>query len=686
MLAPLAAFSLVLLAHAASAAAAPASTPPIAAAAAPERDLELELVCGGATPLVPQATPGARFTVDRDGGVRVEKGERLSFAWEGDGTPIVRVDVHRGGKLAPVACFRAEGREAYAVPREKVGQADYAVIQVFDLPTPGEKARANEILRARQAAIATPDLAWQIVLRVAGLPEVRAMVAPPGQAPNVDAVPGAAVEARRGIATLTAEHGSGATPWSKAVKAQVPRAVELVSELERSHDTVVADQRKAREARELLERAASDVAEKAKARADAEAALRAARPIDRAARQKALDAAKLALAGAEEKERSAAGAVVSAERAVAVAMDGFRATAEKLPDLESTEAARKSWCNGMAMLAWLEKEGHVRLVVRAEVPLDVANQFVTAVFGAGSSATGWVAAGERLGLLLADVPSDEKISFKLHKGQKLPSAADAFANFLVIAVNAGLRAASFPAACTDLKMDARVDAAAPPIAGFGTRAIVVPTVPSGYRTSVFVCSGPECTPGKADAPVRNEVQLDLLPTWRVTLLGELNGTVPVVGTDGAFRTSSFGTPTFEPIGGTSGPDQLYQLRRSYDGRQSFGTSVLLALQQHKWLGAIGPTVWTGGESSPFTQWNLRAGRVLGEGFVLTFGATTRLVKDAIDYREGDVVSVSRASGGQAPSPRVRNALAFGASIGIAIDLAVLTDAGEALLKATGVKK
>lgn len=601
------------------------------------RDTDADLICGKSE--LAQLTPveHARFHIGRTGDVTAGPGEGMSIRWTASGRPILRVEVHRGGKLVPVACASIAGETGYGIKPELLVGADYAVVQVFDIPSRYEQERAREVQRARARSLATPELAWGEVVRISNLGELKAAAQRRGaSSAERQAAHDEVAVARQGLASLKRAHEGQPGEWSKAVVAQIPRAQGLVKSVEAA----------------------------LKGLSDAISALEKQRR--------------------GESKAGTAEALRHLETAVAEAEDSVVAEASKLPSAPTKEETRV-YCEGRATYEWngdSPGDARARLIVRAELPLDPPGQVVTAVYGEGGRSSGEVKGGTRLTVLLSEVPTGERATFKLHQGQKLRGAGELLSDFLILISKLPYRAASYPPACDGIG-DLRVDPEAPPLAPFGSRVMVVPRVPEGYATSIHVCSGADCTPGKPDSPVRNQIDLEILPSWRVTLLAELGGTVPTPG-------DAFGRPAFEPIGGTTGPDQLYQLRRDYDARGSFGVSILLAIQRHRWLAALGPTIWTpgGGGPSALTQWNLRGGYHLGEGFVVTAGPTMRIGKEAIDYRDGDVIAVPRPAteAVKAPQPRERDKVVFGVTVGLSVDFAVLGEAGAGLLKAFGVSK
>ena len=152
--------------------------------------------------------------------------------------------------------------------------------------------------------------------------------------------------------------------------------------------------------------------------------------------------------------------------------------------------------------------------------------------------------------------------------------------------------------------------------------------------------------------------------------------------------------SYEPTAGSSGPDQLYQLRRRGSITDRISFSQLLAIYplgriENRGLEGIGiglgPTLFRGGDSELFKQWNLR---LMYEtpwtpGLLLTLGLSWRWLKIP-EQRHERVVSVPRSSAGAGatePSFATKSEVISLFSLGFALDLALLGDAATELTKA-----
>jgi len=366
-----------------------------------------------------------------------------------------------------------------------------------------------------------------------------------------------------------------------------------------------------------------------------------------------------------------------------------------LPDVEQpAEGKEPGYCDAVARVKWYSSDAHRTLLSRYELPLK--QSIAEAPYAAGAGSASDLEPRTRLAVLVTGVPTGEVVSASMQQEARVGTPLEIIARVAPAfagekAKLAGLAVSQPPAFKKESKCATRLlaDTDVDPLAPIGTRAFLLPPLDDDYTSKLFLCSGPDCATRKDDKPVRNTIALDVLPEHRFAVLVELAMTAPLhVKGKTDLRYDSFAEPRFDPVGGVTGPDQLFQLRYITDVRQLVSTSILLGVQHHHTYVGFGPSLWLGGSSSLFTQWNLRVGWAFTKGVLLTVGPTLRVVPRPIDYAQEDVVAVPRPATGDpaAPTIRTHDTVAFGASLGIAIDLAALADAGDSLLKSIGMKK
>jgi hypothetical protein len=330
-------------------------------------------------------------------------------------------------------------------------------------------------------------------------------------------------------------------------------------------------------------------------------------------------------------------------------------------------------CTSLRVLKWYASSSN-RLLLRAELPIGARP--VTLSFG-GAPTRAAAFEGERVAVVLAGVPTGEKLSANFQYGSAVPSIPDTIARFIgalpgAVAMSADdLRPRGEAPPCDEPLADGDAE----PVSPLMVRSVVLTPATADFQSTAVVCAAATCNAAKDDSSVRNRVTLDVWPRRRLTLLAEFAGTIPTQG------RASLGRSRFEAIGGAAGPDQLFELRTDADARQSFSTSVLLGGQHRRWLFAAGPSLWLGTGGAGFSQWNVRFGAFLTRGVALTAGPSFRVVRRPTDHREGAVVAVPRTATGDAPPPplRLRDEIAVGLGVGLALDFSALSDAGSAFL-------
>lgn len=219
----------------------------------------------------------------------------------------------------------------------------------------------------------------------------------------------------------------------------------------------------------------------------------------------------------------------------------------------------------------------------------------------------------------------------------------------------------------------------PPSTGLDNQTFVVEKLDPDHETSVALCAGDACSGAEDDKAVKTRVSLTPSRRGNWSLLAEISGGVGCGAGDCGWAVSS--APSFQPVLGIEGPDQIFEMQRRADPKDAISTALLLSIRtSDTTMVALGPTLLVGTSGAAFTQWNLRFGFEITHGLNFTPGPSLRAVEQPQDYDIGDRVSVARSGAGMTPAaPTFRKFYApvvqFG--VGLSFDLNVIgTLAGD----------
>ena len=347
-----------------------------------------------------------------------------------------------------------------------------------------------------------------------------------------------------------------------------------------------------------------------------------------------------------------------------------------------------------------------RVVAKAQVP-ELEPARVRAVsYGYGFQRIERVPAGSAA-IIVAGKPVSETVAFEVRKREPIvrTSPADVIARFLQSAlplVKSMVAAGVVPPvaiegrtfACD--KVTALVDVAAPPVSGRETATFLALGLEDTAVQEVLVCADAKCPGDQSDPKVKNRIQLVPSEGNHLAVMVEFAANVSfnlsssTGKADQAPTRASFGplAPSFEPVGGLTGPDQVYQLRYRSDFRQGFSTGMLLAYVFGRGMVGLGPSLLLGTGGGALAQFNVRVGLRVATGVYITFGPGVGVVKRAVDYQEGDELTVPRPApdAAKAPEFRQQDQAALTLGLGVALDLASVVTSGIDLVKSFGGSK
>ncbi|NOK08019.1 hypothetical protein [Corallococcus exercitus] len=390
------------------------------------------------------------------------------------------------------------------------------------------------------------------------------------------------------------------------------------------------------------------------------------------------------------------------------------------------EEVRKAHCEQLAALNWLHAEAAPRLITQVELPLIPSRQVLHVSYGTGNPKS-TRPPGEQTAVLLHQVPTGAQVGVEEHQREfhQQATLAQAFADAVGVMVPLAAKsttitwlelsdiARSFKRGedfktltdlfgdltaapqlpsldplrptllCQEGDAQLKLDTGAAPIAPVGTRSFLVAPLKAGTATEISVCDKSPCVAQADGSHLKNKVTLEpqAEEESRFPFLVELAGTASFE------RGLSFGAPRYEAIGGTAGPQQLYELRREYEAHRAFSLSVLFGYRLKPWLALVaGPSVLVGASGGTFSQLNFRFAFPVTRGAYLTVGPSMRLVESATEVAPiGSRIAVENSSEPKVPTvPGTEYRPRFGLSLGFSVDVSVLTDTGKTLLKSAGV--
>lgn len=233
-----------------------------------------------------------------------------------------------------------------------------------------------------------------------------------------------------------------------------------------------------------------------------------------------------------------------------------------------------------------------------------------------------------------------------------------------------------------------------PVATIEARAFMFGPLPSKYATDVVACEGSTCSGTSDDKQVRSRRSIVPDQTLRLTLLADVSGSVglhSIGATAHGSRLSFYGqtAPTFQPVLGAGGSDQIYQLRQEISPQSVFATSLLLGMHVRRGIIGIGPSLLVGANGSLLSQWSVHGGYPLfphlARNIYLVTGLSVRFVPAPDAYRIGALVDVPIPSSGapQPPPIATHETGLVQFDIGLAIDIGGLGSALSSTISSLG---
>ena len=619
--------------------------------------------------------PGARhaFSIARTGVVTVNRDAEeplLQFdlgSAPGESTPregFVRIDLVKKSGAKQTACARVKNGAVYRFPTAlDASQEDHLVVRLYDVPRDeAEKERFLTLRQGREKALFTQKIAdgeraelrkkLKLEERIIKVAKALENVPPPKD---------------------------GAFALNQAIE-------DTHAELERAQADCPRADKKDEAARLLV-----DLCDEAKSI------------------QASLKGLRQKLINHENTPRDAANLQRRHERLKeVVSTAALLATSAPPPGTDGQEH-----CKRVEALIWLRDDAAARLVVQSELPLVHPGRIIHARYDAGNTRE-TLPPDELLAVLLHRVPTEVQLGTGIltrtvAQQQTLASLLEsAFTLTVPLLKKAGtlgvLPRSTAKASWKDLnpddpqglKLDPRyptlvchqtgelkytVDPGAAPIAALGTRVAYKGRLKDGKATELFVCNKTPCETKEDHEFLRTRVTLEPEQASVFPVLVELSAT-------GALgRGLSFGSPHYVPIGGPTGPQRVYELRSEYEAQEAFSLSLLFGYRvSRRWALALGPSVLVGPSGGTFSQFNLRGALEMTRGAYFTFGPSMRLVQTATqETRLGARVAVENKDDPKVPTPLgLEYRPRFGLSLGISVDVSVLSEAGKGLLKAVGV--
>jgi hypothetical protein len=354
-------------------------------------------------------------------------------------------------------------------------------------------------------------------------------------------------------------------------------------------------------------------------------------------------------------------------------------------DNELTPAQSEAQCSALGNYQWHQQKGWLRI---AEAQLPLTPEVVQVSYAAGFSEQKNLKTDTQIGVLVSSVPRDREISFSAKKNKVVVADVGAVLAqslaYLIPALRAlpikSLFVAPLPEE-EDWKLICQnpvplADLSMPTVATRGTRAFIAGKVTKESSLEVLACEGAKCPAD--EGLIRNRIDLQPDPGVTFTLMAEV---------DVSLGTGPMSAPRFDPVGGIEGPDQLYSFVHRTEARDVWSTAMLFAVRFCEgWTVGLGPSLLVGTSGGALTQWNLRAGHRLSGSLYFLAGISVRFVPTATDYLVGAQVSVPKGMAEPAPPKfRTEDRPVFLFSIGLGLDLTVLSDAATSIAKAIGGK-
>ncbi|PTL79658.1 hypothetical protein [Vitiosangium sp. GDMCC 1.1324] len=367
-----------------------------------------------------------------------------------------------------------------------------------------------------------------------------------------------------------------------------------------------------------------------------------------------------------------------------------------------TPESKKMFCQEaltVERIEQMESSTHVLLSVN-ELPVSKPGDTYTLRFGEPKRVIDLAPVGEPVVTWLLDVPvnSSYDVTWKVN-GANRTSSLEPLIRLITFVAQAALRDGDGLMKSAG-RMETRVicdskdlDIKEPVLASRGSRVHVAEPLLGHEVYDLKACLGKECTD---KAPEKELAQAEVhtrAESWRMTLSLGFNLHARMLN-DGPDRKSHpFQSWRWRPVGSTTGSEQIYQYSRVEDPLAHASASVLLTFLSPSYIGsgqvgvAFGPSLLVGTELQPLRQWTVHGVLAFKQGFHLTVGGGVRFEDVPVQpEREGELQLVARGADDKLPDLDQRRVPTAVLNVGFALDMGLLAEGGEELLKLLGFKK
>jgi hypothetical protein len=344
--------------------------------------------------------------------------------------------------------------------------------------------------------------------------------------------------------------------------------------------------------------------------------------------------------------------------------------------------APKEYCEALSGLKALTQQDKVLKLVAAQLPS--ATRVLEVAYANGMAEHQRTNKNTPLGVLINNVPQGLVISTPTRSYEaKQASVADVLATFLpffIRATAAADKSEVINEACVDTKVP---DMGSETVAAYESRGVVLPPG-AGTTTELQVCEGDKCVPDGATPTVRNTVTIKPPNRWRLGLFLDFSGNYGKTLSGGH---DAFSEPGYEALNGDDNLSEAFVLHRQSDVRRNIMLSLLIGPRSDRFAFAFGPGLVDASGSDAFRQWHLRLGIKVAENLFVTVGGGARFIQEPEEGAAGALV-LTRTPDTHAKTPTLQTetGVAVTGGVGLALDLSVLSDAGEKLLKSVGGKQ
>ncbi len=330
-------------------------------------------------------------------------------------------------------------------------------------------------------------------------------------------------------------------------------------------------------------------------------------------------------------------------------------------------------------------------IARFEVPLAESARVVSVSFSESELDVGELHGGDRIAVLITDVPVGQTIAYRRARGPSVQSDPAALvAQFGAWVLRSGVSGmAAAPATVPDHLYQAGEDGTCPPptspvrmdrglrpIASIGSRARWMTPIEGGYRNDYLVCRGASCITEGASRNIESTIRVTPEAEHALTLL-VVGGAISLPAFDGNERLG------LEQDLTERGPDVVWRV----DARRDVflpHLGVMLGWRGGPFFLGAGPSLLTM-NSDPLRSWMLGiGGRLPGSArniFILgTIGFLFH--PQPVDVTAGQRISVPPPAMGSPTPPPLETEEAFSLTLGLSIGLSfeVIGQLGQAVGK------